>query len=100
MQTTTIPLLDIAQIAAIVSVVTIWLVTASSLKSPWLPSSNFSRVAVVVLVFLYGWNTFVAQTIIMGEPIYVWYGLVLIIGIFAHWAKISHSELNKRTELW
>ncbi len=99
MHLSSFPLLDIIQIAAIVSVVTIWLVTASRLKSPWVPSSNFSRVSVVVLVFLYAWNKLVAETIIMGEPIYVWYGLILIIGIFAHWARISHSEPSKRTVL-
>ena len=100
MHPNSIPLIDIAQIAAIVAVVTIWLVSAPALKSPWIPASNFSRVSVVVLVFLYGWNRFVAETVIQGEPIYVWYGLVLIIGIFAHWAKMSRSEPNKRTELW
>lgn len=99
MHINTIPLADIAQIVAIVSVVTIWLVTASNLKSPWIPSSNFSRLSVVVLVFLYAWNKFVAEIIIQGEPIYVWFGLVLIIGIFAHWARISRSDPSKRAKL-
>ncbi|MBN2296169.1 MAG: hypothetical protein JXM70_27305 [Pirellulales bacterium] len=93
-----IPLIDIAQITIIFSIVTVWLVTASSLKSPWIPSSNFSRLAIVALVFVYAWNRFVEETILMGEPIYVWFGLVLILGIIAHWAKISHKEPAKRAK--
>lgn len=97
MQPNVLPTADIVQVLAIISIVTIWLVTAPSLKSPWIPSSNFSRVAVVVLVFLYFWNKFVAETIFLGAPIYVWYGLVLILGIFAHWARVSSTEPTKRT---
>ncbi len=92
------PLADVAQIVAIISVVTIWLVSAPRLNSPWIPCSNLSRVAVVGLVFLFFWNRFVAEIYFLGEPIYVWYGLVLILGIFAHWAKITRSEPSKRTE--
>ena len=98
MSSTVILLSDVIQIVAIISVVTIWLVTAPRLKSPWIPCSNFSRVAVVGLVFLYCWNKFVAEIIFLHQPIYVWYGLVLILAVIAHWAKISCTEPNKQTE--
>ena len=98
MQSIAIPLADVIQIVAIISIVTVWLVTASRLKSPWIPSSNFSRVAVVGLVFLYFWNRFVAEINLLGEPIYVWYGLILILGIIAHWTRISRSQPTKGTE--
>ena len=98
MQSTVIPVADVLQIVAIISVVTIWLVTAPRLNSPWIPSSNMSHVAVLGLVFLYFWSRFVAEILFLGEPVYFWYGLILIIGIIGHWARISSSEPSKRSE--
>ena len=72
MPSNAIPMIDVLQIVAIISVVTIWLVTAPRLNSPWIPCSNISRVAVVGLVFFYFWSRFVAEIIFLGQPIYVW----------------------------
>ena len=89
---------EMIQFAAILLIVIIWIVTAPRLNSPWIPCSHFSRLAVFGLVFLFFWDRFIAQTIFLGEPLYFWYGLILIIGIFAHWSKISREEPTKNSK--
>ena len=88
---------EIIQLVAILLIVIVWMVTAPQLKSPWIPCSHFSRLAVFGLVFLFAWDRFIAQTAFLGEPLYFWYGLILIIGIFAHWVGISREEPTKRS---
>ena len=97
MQPTVALFSEMIQLAAVLLIVLVWMVTAPRLKSPWIPCSAFSRLAVFVLVFLFAWDRFIAQTAFLSQPLYLWYGIILMIAVFAHWVKISREEPAKHS---